>query len=151
MTSGFSFTTPSHKADCSTGQARGGIIRLPPAANLLQAGAMIEVCSMPTIDQDPGGDFQLCFWVLDAFNDETPFRGMIAEAAFALGRDPREHLQLPAYQEDEDFIEGALVLETTSIKVYFEHARSYLSLSNGDKLVLEEVLKRLTPVLLVKR
>lgn len=111
---------------------------------------MIEICSMPKIEQDPGGDFQLCFWVLDVFNYDTPFREMVDEVAYALGRDPRKDLQLPAYTADEDFIEGALVLETTNIRVYFEHARSYLSLSHSDKSVLERVLGRVTPMVRVR-
>lgn len=112
---------------------------------------MIEVCSMPTIDQDPGGDFQLCFWVLDAFNYETPFRDMIAEVARALGRDPQKDLQLPVCIEDEDFIEGALVLEATSVRVYFEHARSYLSMSHPSRSVLADILERLRPQIHVSR
>lgn len=106
---------------------------------------MIEVCSQPTIDQEPGGDFQLCLWVLDVFNYDTPFRDMIAEVARALGRDPFKDLQLPAYIADEDFIEGALALETTSIRVYFEHARSYLSMSHPSRSVLADILERLRP------
>lgn len=111
---------------------------------------MIEVCTQPTINQEPGGDFQLCFWVLDVFNYDTPFRAMIAEAACALGRDPCTHVELPAYLEDEDFVEGTLVLETTSLRIYFEHARSYLSFSHYSKAALEDVLHGLAPLLHVK-
>jgi hypothetical protein len=108
---------------------------------------MIEVCTQPTINQEPGGDFQLCLWVLDVFNYATPFRDMIAEAARALERDPDVHLQLPAYREDEDFIEGTLALETTSVRLYFEHARSYLSMAHSRRAVLDEILQRLAPLI----
>lgn len=112
---------------------------------------MIDVCSPPTIEQEPGGGYQLCFWVLDVFNYDTPFRQMVAEVACALGRDPREHIHLPARLEDEDFIEGTLVLEATSIRIYFEHARSYLSMSHASRDVLKDILKQLAPLIQLKR
>ncbi|MBA4046329.1 MAG: hypothetical protein C0471_18215 [Erythrobacter sp.] len=128
-----------------------GMTDLPFAAIMGHSPAMISVCSPPTIDQDPGGDFQLCLWVLDVFNYDTPFREMSAEVARALGRDPHKDLQLPAYIADEDFVEGALVLEATSISVYFEHARSYLSMSHPSRSVLADILERLSPHIHVNR
>lgn len=106
---------------------------------------MIEVCSLPVIDQEPGGDYQLCFWVLEVFNYNTPFRDMLAEATVALGADPDRDLDLPAYCEDEDFIEGSLALGTDVLRVYFEHARSYLSISHPNKHVMAGVLEKVRP------
>lgn len=106
---------------------------------------MIEVCSLPVIDQEPGGDYQLCFWVLEVFNYNTPFRDMLVEATVALGADPGRDLDLPDYCEDEDFIEGSLALGTDVLRVYFEHARSYLSISHPNKHVMAGVLERVRP------
>ena len=69
---------------------------------------MIEVRSPLEIEADPEGGWQLIFWVLDAFNYMTPFRTMLAEIARALGQDAQTDLQLPAYEENEDFIAGTL-------------------------------------------
>ena len=106
---------------------------------------MINVCTQPTIEREPGGDFQVCFWVLDVFNYSTPFREMIADAVRALGRDPCEHVELPSYLEDEDFIEGAIILEKARVRIYFEHARSYLSMAHPSSSVLEETWRCLRP------
>lgn len=111
---------------------------------------MIEVCAPPTIDQEPGGDFQLCFWVLDVFNYDTPFRTMLAEAAQVLGCDQANGLQLPAYLEGEDFIEGTLDFRSTELRVYFEHARSYLSITHPSRRLLEDVLRELRPLVCVR-
>lgn len=123
----------------------GGTNCLFSGRDLLHAGIMIEVCSPPVIDQEPGGDYTLCFWVLDVFNYSTPFRSMIAELALTLALNPDEDLRLPAYSKDEDFIEGSLVLGSNTLRVYFEHARSYLSLSHPRKQVLADILDRLSP------
>ncbi len=112
---------------------------------------MINVCTQPTIEREPGGDFQVCFWVLDVFNYSTPFREMIADAVRALGRDPCEHVELPSYLEDEDFIEGAIILETARVRIYFEHARSYLSMAHPSASVLEEILEVLAPLIRITR
>jgi len=106
---------------------------------------MIEVSTPPTIDQEPGGDFQLCFWVLDVFNYDTPFRDMLAETTQTLGRDPNADLHLPCYSEGEDFIDGTLDLGSTELRVYFEHARSYLSITHTSKKILSNVLQQLQP------
>jgi hypothetical protein len=111
---------------------------------------MIEVCTPPTIDQEPGGDFQLCFWVLDVFNYGTPFRTMLAEAADALGCHPASGLHLPAYMEGEDFIEGTLDFGSTTLRVYFEHSRSYLSITHSSKRLLEDVLRQVMPLVRVR-
>lgn len=70
---------------------------------------------------------------------------MIAELALTLALNPDEDLRLPAYSKDEDFIEGSLVLGSNTLRVYFEHARSYLSLSHPRKQVLADILDRLSP------
>jgi len=59
---------------------------------------VIEVRSPLEIRADQHGGWQLTFWVLDAFNDATPFRAMLADIAIALGQDAKTVLRLPSYQ-----------------------------------------------------
>lgn len=105
---------------------------------------MIEVCSPPAIEPEPGSGYQLCFWVLDPFNFDTPFRAMLDEIVTALGLDPDKHLSLPAFAEGEDFVEGTMLFQEASLTVYFEHARSYLSIASRDRAVLADILQRVS-------
>lgn len=106
---------------------------------------MIEVCSPPAIEPEQGSGYQLCFWVLDPFNFDTPFRGMLDEIVIALGLDRDKHLSLPAFAQGEDFVEGTMLFQDASLTVYFEHARSYLSIASRDRAVLADILQRLSP------
>ncbi|MBC7497269.1 MAG: hypothetical protein H7243_08930 [Sphingomonadaceae bacterium] len=79
---------------------------------------MIEVRSPLEIRADPHSGWQLTFWVLDAFNDATPFRTMLADIASALGQDAKTDLLLPAYEAGEDFVEGSLKFGGVPLRTY---------------------------------
>lgn len=106
---------------------------------------MIEVRAPLEIKADPQGGWELVFWVLNSFNYTTPFRAMLREIAEALGEDADGCLSLPAHVEDEDFVEGVLMFHETSLRVYYEHALSYLTLATGDREVLAAVAERIQP------
>jgi len=106
---------------------------------------MIEVGAPLKIKADPKGGWELVFWVLDSFNYTTPFRAMLVEIAEALGQHPIRSLSLPVYVADEDFVEGTLVFDGASLRVYYEHALSYLTLANFDRGVLTTVAQRVQP------
>ena len=106
---------------------------------------MIEVRAPLEIKADPQGGWELTFWVLDNFNYTTPFRAMLGEISEALGQDPNSALSLPAYIAEEDFVEGALLFNEASLRVYYEHALSYLTLANADHEVLTAAVERIQP------
>jgi hypothetical protein len=119
--------------------------RLPLDVKRPEHRIMIEVRSPLEIKAEPNGGWDLMFWVLDAFNYATPFRTMLAEIAQALGQDAQSDLQLPAYEEDEDFIEGTLQFGAVSLQVYYEHSLSYLSLASDSEAVLRDAARRIQP------
>lgn len=106
---------------------------------------MIEVRAPLEIKAVPQGGWELVFWVLDSFNYETPFRAMLVEIAEALAQNPIRSVSLPEYVADEDFVEGTLLFDEASMRVYYEHALSYLTLANNDREVLATVAQRVQP------
>jgi hypothetical protein len=106
--------------------------------------AMIEVRSPLKIQADAQGISQLMFWVFDAFNYTTPFRTMLADIAGALGQDATTDLQLPAWEAEEDFIEGTQ-FGAVSLRIYYEHSLSYLTLMSNDEPALRDAAARIQP------
>lgn len=68
---------------------------------------------------------------------------MLSESAYAIASDPNVDLKLPQFVRDEDFIDGTLAFGHHILAVYFEHARSYLSLAHEREDVLTDVLAKL--------
>jgi hypothetical protein len=91
---------------------------------------MIKVRAPLEVKVDPQGGWEVVFWLFDAFDYTTPFRAMLAEITDALEQDPEIDLQLPAYEENEDFVEGALQFGLVKLRVYYEHSLSYAALSD---------------------
>ena len=106
---------------------------------------MIEVRSPLEIRADQHGGWQLTFWVLDAFNDATPFRAMLADIAIALGQDAKTVLRLPSYQTGENFVEGSLKFGGVRLRTYYEHSLSYLALMNDNESALRDAAARIQP------
>lgn len=106
---------------------------------------MIKVEAPLEIKPHPQGSWALVFWVLDNFNYTTPFRAMLVEIAEALGEHPAHSLSLPDYIADEDFVEGTLLFDGASLRVYYEHSLSYLTLANTDRELLATVAQRVQP------
>lgn len=106
---------------------------------------MIEVRAPLEIKSDPQGGWQLIFWVLDSFNYAAPFRAMLVEIAEALGENASNGLSLPAYVADEDFVEGALMFNDASLRIYYEYALGYLTLASDDQKLIKMAAKRIQP------
>lgn len=106
---------------------------------------MIELRAPLEIQAGADGGWELVFWVLDAFDDTTPFRAMLAEIALALGQDAQTDLHLPGHEPNEDFITGTLRFGEVALRVYYEHSLSYLSLMSEDEAVLREAARRIEP------
>jgi hypothetical protein len=62
-----------------------------------------------------------------------------------LGQNPARSLSLPDYIEDEDFVEGTLLFDGISLRVYYEHCLSYMTLANADYELLRTVAQRVQP------
>jgi hypothetical protein len=79
----------------------------------------------------------------EAFNYTTPFRKALNDMAEALSRGNASSIELPGYEADEDFVEGTLEFGGEVLRVYYEHALSYLSLSTDSYEILCDVAARL--------
>jgi hypothetical protein len=98
---------------------------------------------MQPIEPAPQGGWQLMFYVGDAFDYTTPFRGLLSDIAEALGQDPQNDLELPPYEVWEDFVEGTLRFGSTSFRIYYEHSLSYLVLTTDSQDTLQIVADRI--------
>ncbi len=108
---------------------------------------MIELNSPLQIEPDPQGGWRLVLWMGEAFDYETPFRETLATIAEALGREC--HLDLPAHEANEDFVEGTLWLRAVPIRVYYEHSLSHLDFRCSTEGILQDLydcLKRLVTI-----
>ncbi|VWX54757.1 conserved hypothetical protein [Novosphingobium sp. 9U] len=107
--------------------------------------SMIEVRAPLEIRADGEAGWELVFWVLDSFNYTTPFRAILAEIAEALGQQPIHSLSLSDNTTDEDFMEGTLKFDGGPLRVYYEHALSYLTLGSVDRELLTKMAVRVQP------
>ncbi|MDB5711120.1 MAG: hypothetical protein JWL96_3190 [Sphingomonas bacterium] len=89
------------------------------------------------------------FWAGLAFDYTIPFRAILAEIAAKLGLTAAADLDLPAYEEGEDFIEGTLHFHGTTLATYYEYSLGYLTLASDDRDALEEVIARIESVVVV--
>ena len=73
---------------------------------------------------------------LNADLDTTePIRAALARAARALDA---ATLELPAYTEGEDYIDGKLMLRGGRVDIYFEFILGFIDLSSDDEVLLQE-------------
>ena len=70
---------------------------------------------------------------------------MLADIAEVLRQDARADLQLPAYEANEDFIQGTFQFGGVPLRIYYEHSLSYLALMSDDASVLRDVADRVQP------
>jgi hypothetical protein len=54
---------------------------------------------------------------------------------------------LPAYEDYEDFVEGALQFGDEAIRTYYEHSLSYLVLMSDSANTLRKIADRLAPLM----
>ena len=104
---------------------------------------MIEVCAPLEVKADRDGGWELTFYVSGGWDYSTPFRAMLAEIAVALGQDPNSDLELPVYEEYEDFIEGTLQFGLVPLGIYFEHSLSFLALRSENEAIVRDAANRI--------
>lgn len=109
---------------------------------------MIGVHTEPEVESVPGCGWEIVVWAGDAFDYAIPFRRILEEIKDATG-DGAARLLLPDHEQDEDFIEGILQYDETSVQLYFEYALGYLSLRSEDRAVLDSLLTKILPLITV--
>jgi hypothetical protein len=91
------------------------------------------------------GGWDLVLWAGEPFDYSTPFREMLAGIAGILNLDAPASIELPTYEEYEDFVEGTLQFGDETIRAYYEHSLSYLVLMSDSADTLRKVADRLAP------
>ena len=87
------------------------------------------------------------FWAGDAFDYAIPFRSILMEIAEALEQNPQIDLQLPVYDGNEDFVEGALLFGASPLGVYYEYSLGYLLLTSDSDVTLREAAARIQKII----
>ncbi len=106
---------------------------------------MITVCANPVVELDRHGKYHLVLWAGDAFDSATPFRAMLADIGRLLERKAPTRIDLPAYEEGEDFVEGTLRFGDVTFRACFEHSLSYLELMSDREESLQDLAGYLAP------
>jgi hypothetical protein len=88
-------------------------------------------------------------WAGEPFDYSTPFREMLAGIAGILSQDAPTSIELPAYEEYEDFVEGTLQFGDETIRTYYEHSLSYLVLLSDSADTLRRIADRIAPFMQV--
>jgi hypothetical protein len=78
---------------------------------------MIFVHTLPEIRLDQNNDWLFTLWVGEAFDYDIPFRPILGEIAALIGA----QLELPAYSQYEDLVQGSLMYDGHTVSVYYEH------------------------------
>src|SRR5260221_11254631 len=107
--------------------------------------AMIKVQSRPTVEHNPQGGWQTVFSVGETFDYSTPFRATLANIANVLSQQLPTSIELPAYEDREDFVEGTLQFGGETIRTYYEHSLSYLALMSDSANTLRKIVDYLEP------
>ena len=107
---------------------------------------MIKVHATPIVERHRKGGWELVLWTGDAFDRSTPFRQMLADIADALSEEAPTSIRLPGYDAAEDDVEGAMQFGNDSIRIYYEHSLSYLSLMSDSANTLCKIADRLQPL-----
>jgi hypothetical protein len=107
---------------------------------------MIKLHAKLAIEPHCKGGWELVLWTGDAFDRSTPFRKMLADIADVLNREAPTSIRLPRYHASEDGIEGMLQFGDEPIRIYYEHALSYLALMSNNGSALHKIAECLQPV-----
>ena len=107
---------------------------------------MIKVHSRLAIEPHRKSGWELVLWTGNAFDYSTPFREMLTDIATVLDREAPTSVELPNYEDFEDFVEGELRFGDESIGVYYEHSLSYLALMSDSAKTLNKIAARLQPL-----
>jgi hypothetical protein len=108
---------------------------------------MIEVRCRPAIEPNARGGWDLVLWAGEPFDYSTPFRKMLDGIADVLSQDAHSSIELPAYEDYEDFVEGTLQFGHETIRTYYEHSLGYLVLMSDSANTLRKIADRLAPLI----
>ena len=101
---------------------------------------MFEVSSPVKIVVDQNGEFTFVMSTGRQFDYSTPYRNILKDISSILECKAAVKLNLPPYEHGEDFVEGHMSIGQSTVKIYFEHALSYLSFSSDKRNCLEYIL-----------
>jgi hypothetical protein len=104
---------------------------------------MIRLCAPPVIEHDPRRGWQLVLWAGNAFDYSTPFRAILADIAAVLRDAAPTEIELPDYEDREDFVTGTLRFGDEALRTYYEHALGYLTLASDKAAPLQDLFERL--------
>jgi hypothetical protein len=104
---------------------------------------MIDVRCRPAIEPNARGGWNIVLWAGEPFDYSTSFRKMLASIAEVLSQDAPTSIELPAYEDYEDFVEGTLQFGDETIRTYYEHSLSYLVLMSDSANTLRKIADRL--------
>jgi len=106
---------------------------------------MIELRCRPAIEPNARGGWDLVFLAGAPADYSTPFRKMLTSIAEVLSQDAPTSIELPTYEDYEDFVEGTLQFGDETIRTYYEHSLSYLALMSDSATTLRKIADRLAP------
>jgi hypothetical protein len=107
------------------------------AVNLMPRVEAIQ--QWPETSGDGSKEWDLVLWVGEPFDFSTPFRAILQEIVARLSASAACELRMPAYQDREDFVSGALDWGSDRFHVYYEYSLGYLSLSSHDKAAVDRL------------
>ena len=97
-----------------------------------------------TPDEQHSG-WEIVLWLGEPFDHTIPFRATLDRIVELLGGPDAAEIELPPYDENEDFAHGTLRLGVRRFRIYYEYSLGYLSLYGPDRAPLEELARRLSP------
>jgi hypothetical protein len=107
----------------------------------------IPIRTLPVPEPDGRAGWNLVLWADEPFDYSTPFREMLAGIAGVLSQDAAASIELPAYEDYEDFVEGTFQFGDETIHTYYEHSLSYLVLMSDRADTLRQIADRLAPLI----
>ncbi|GGA48739.1 hypothetical protein [Sphingomonas psychrolutea] len=100
---------------------------------------MLKVHSAPLVKPNPQFGKELVYWLGPAGDHSIPFRQALDEITSIIAHAKPSALDLPLYEEGEDFVEGELHFGDDIVSVYYEYSLGYLLLGSSDASALGEI------------
>ena len=111
---------------------------------------VLVIHSRPRVEPASQGGWEFVLWLGDAFDYSIPFREALSSIASVVGDPTEVRLNLPPYDEGEDFVEGTLDVGEHVLDIYYEYSLGYLSLMSNDRSVLEFAAAKILPLVRVR-
>ena len=124
--------------------------KLTTAGSKAHQFRMLKVRVAPVIEPDGENGWTIVLLFGAGFNEDIPFRKILAEIVEILRVSRDSSLELPPYVDGEDGVEGTMTFGTERLTVYYEQILAYLSLSSSVRATLEDVAARILPAIRVE-